>query len=167
MSNPVVSFLVLVLLLGRADGVLASAGCGEQEMSPAQFEQILSENSGADYLVLDVRSGEDFLVGTIPGAINIGQLQEIIADDAHLDVDNKPVLVVNANGLPNESLGKWITRLCNEDVEVWILQGGIQNWRAQGLVLENPMERLTVPGTVPFVIPRGLCEMNAPAQEYN
>lgn len=167
MSNPVVSFLVLVLLLGRADGVLASAGCGEQEMSPAQLNDILSEGDGADYLVLDVRSGEDFLVGTIPGAINIGQLQEIIADDAHQDVDNKPVLVVTVDGMPDDSLRKWIAKLCDEDVKVSVLQGGIRGWRAQGLVLENPMERLTVPGTVPFVIPRGLCEMNAPAQEYN
>ncbi|VAW19049.1 hypothetical protein MNBD_ALPHA12-1948 [hydrothermal vent metagenome] len=168
MANHIASFLVLLLLLMRPDIVLASGGCGEQQMSAVQLNQILSNGTSADYLLLDMRPRASFFAGTIAGAINIGQLQEILADEAaHHDVANKPVIIVTANGMLDDNMKQWVARLCSKDVTTWILQGGILAWREQGFTLENPMDRLTVPGTIPFVIPRGLCEMNAPAQKYN
>lgn len=47
-----------------------------------------------------------------------------------------------------------------------ILDGGMGAWLAHGGAVEQPGEAYVRPGTVPFTIPRGLCEMNTPAQEY-
>ncbi len=167
MQSPIATILFIVLLLAKPLAASASGECGTQEITPAQLDQILVEGQNEDYLLLDVRSQERFFSGTIPGAINIGKLQEILADNTHQDVENRSVVIVSEDGSPDNTVVEWIMQLCERDVDVWILKGGVQDWNAQGLLLENPMERLTTPGTVPFVVPRGLCEMNTPALEYN
>ena len=157
----------LALCLGLPGLARAGGTCGWQEMAPADLAADLRDapEQGA-YLLLDMRPGALFLAGTIPGAINTGQLDRILADDTHRDVDARPIVILTEDGQVDSALQAWIARACAGGVEVWILQGGLRAWRARGLPLEDPSRRLTAPGAVPFVIPRGLCELNDPAQEY-
>ena len=46
------------------------------------------------------------------------------------------------------------------------LSFGLDAWRAAALPVEVPQSEFMRPGTVPFVIPRGICEMNEPAEVY-
>ncbi|MEJ2530099.1 MAG: rhodanese-like domain-containing protein [Gammaproteobacteria bacterium] len=113
-------------------------------------------------LVLDVRSRSDYNAGTIVGALNGG-------------VDPKGYLADGRGGrlvlLSQESadvavIDAWVTRLTDAGHEVWLLQGGLAGWIKSGGAVETPEFSYSRPGSVPFLIPRGLCEMGEPAQVF-
>lgn len=158
--------LLTGLIALGADAALAASPCGKRQMTPAQLNQALSDDVAASILVLDTRARQDFLAGTIPGAVNTDMLQKKI-DGTHEDRQNAYIVVVTKKGRLDSARQAWVKRLCDRDIETRILQGGTDSWQAQGFGLELPEERLTLPGTVPFIIPRGLCEMNEPVQEFN
>jgi rhodanese-related sulfurtransferase len=158
--------LVLVFAAIAPNPGRAAEQCGTQQVSPAALSQTLMEGNDANLLLIDTRSRHDFLVGTLPTAITVGKLQDIIAR-THEDRQDAYVVVVTKDGGLDDTTLEWVERLCAEGVETWVLQGGINGWLAAGIGLEKPEDRLTVPGNVPFVIPRGLCEMNDPVLEYN
>jgi rhodanese-related sulfurtransferase len=144
----------------------AAGQCGAQQMAPATVNQTLMDGGGANVLLIDTRNREDFLAGTIPTAINTATLQDIIAG-AHEDRQDAYVVVVTRDGDLDGATLEWVGRLCDGGIEVWGLRGGINGWLAAGYGLEKPEDRFSSPGNVPFVIPRGLCEMNDPVLEYN
>jgi thiosulfate/3-mercaptopyruvate sulfurtransferase len=158
--------LVLVVATIAPNPSRAVEQCGAQQISPAALNQTLVEGNNANILLIDTRSRDDFLVGTLPTAITVAKLQDIIAG-THDDRQDAYVVVVTKEGDLDDATLDWVERLCAGGVETWILQGGINGWLAAGIGLEKPEDRLTVPGNVPFVIPRGLCEMNDPVLEYN
>jgi thiosulfate/3-mercaptopyruvate sulfurtransferase len=139
--------------------------CGTQQVSPTALSQTLMDGKDANLLLIDTRSRRDFLVGTLPTAITVGKLQDIIAG-SHEDRQDAYVVILTKDGGLDDTTLDLVERLCAEGVETWLLQGGINGWLAAGIGLEKPEDRLTVPGNVPFVIPRGLCEMNEPILEY-
>jgi hypothetical protein len=61
----------------------------------------------------------------------------------------------------------WDQRLVGFGYRVRALDGGLAAWRAAGLTVVRPEAGFARPGTVPFVIPRGLCEMNTPADRFD
>jgi len=158
--------LLLGLIISNPGAALAASKCGEQQITPARLNQILTGGESANILLLDARSRQNFFAGTIPTAISTAKLQDMI-DAAHQDSNDATVIVVTRDGLADGPLREWIEQLCEKDVKILILQGGIRGWQAQGFALEKPKDRLIAPGEVTFVIPRGLCEMNAPVQQYN
>lgn len=113
-------------------------------------------------LVLDVRSRSDYNAGTIVGALNGGVDPKGYLADGHggrlvlLSQESADVAVINA----------WITRLTDAGHEVWLLQGGLAGWIKSGGAIETPEFSYSRPGSVPFLIPRGLCEMGEPAQVF-
>lgn len=139
--------------------------CGTQQIAPSSVSQALAKDGGAKLLLIDTRSSDDFFAGTIPTAIFVAKLQDIVRG-AHEDSQSAFVVVITKNGSLDDTVLAWVRRLCAGGVETWVLQGGINGWLAAGIGLEKPEDRLTVPGNVPFVIPRGLCEMNDPVLEY-
>ena len=137
------------------------AGANGQEpnvITAAALAQWLDRGDGP--LVLDVRGRAAYLDGTISGAVDAGQDPEgFLPETGGGDV----VLV-----LPDEvAVESWRARLADFGYRVLILDGGIETWRAQGLPEEKPEVSYTRPGTVPFVIPRGLCELNEPSHRFD
>lgn len=111
--------------------------------------------------ILDVRGGAAYAAGSVPGAINAGRQPEGFLPDPRV---RRVVLI-----LPPEAdaavAAAWAARL-GPDTEVVILDGGFEGWLARGGTIERPGGPYVRPGTIPFTIPRGLCEMNDPAQEF-
>ena len=160
-------------MLARAEGViwprstslllLVSLGCawaageGVEPIGPAELSAWLSRADAP--LVLDVRGRDAYLEGTVGDALDAG------TDPAGFLPDSRGGDLVLI--LPEGALAEpWGTRLSDFHYRVYILAGGLTAWRAAGLPVQSPEESFVRPGTVPFVIPRGLCEMNEPAQAY-
>lgn len=111
-------------------------------------------------LLLDVRGRSAYLEGTLSGALDAGSNPEGFLPDSR---GGEVVLI----STPNQALQAWHARLINYGHRVQMLSGGIDNWHAAGLPVERPEKSFTKPGTVPFVIPRGLCELNEPAEIFD
>ena len=110
-------------------------------------------------LLLDIRGRAAYLDGSLAGAIDAGR------DPAGFLPDGRGGEVVLLPG-GEQDLGAWYRRLADYGHRVYLLSGGIEEWRAAGLPVERPEVSFTRPGTVPFVIPRGLCELNEPAEVF-
>ncbi len=113
-------------------------------------------------LVLDVRGREVYRAGTLPGAFNAGR-----DPFGYLPDDSKePVVLVVPVEADSKFIEAWRRRLADAGHEVWVLDSGFSGWKAIGGAVETSDVSYTKPGRVPFVIPRGLCEGNEPAQTY-
>jgi 3-mercaptopyruvate sulfurtransferase SseA len=66
----------------------------------------------------------------------------------------------------SSTLAAWTKRLADAGHPVWVLAGGLAAWRAAGGSVEIPDTHYSQPGRTPFLIPKGLCEGNAPAQVF-
>ena len=111
-------------------------------------------------LLLDTRGRAVYLAGTLPGALDAG------TDPAGYLPDSRggdAVLILE----PGTDPAPWITRLAAFGYQTQILAGGLSAWRAAGLPVVSPEASFARPGSHPFVIPRGLCEMNTPADRFD
>jgi rhodanese-related sulfurtransferase len=118
--------------------------------------------SGHAPLVLDVRGSAAYLAGTIPGSIDAG------TDPRGFLPDGRPgeaVLIMDPATSAAEA-ARWFDRLTGYQLSVSILKDGLAAWRARGLPVETPLESFQRPGQTPFTIPRGLCETNTPAKQF-
>lgn len=139
----------------------ASSLCEPTGISPAQLAGLLGEN-GKVPLVLDVRGREAHREGTVPGAVHVGTNPAGFLPPA----SDMPVVLVLSEPYDPAYLQAWARRLEDAGLSVRWLEGGLPAWRAAGFSLAKPEHAYRKPGTVPFIVPRGLCEMEAPAQEF-
>lgn len=145
--------LALLLLLGEVSARWPV-------VSASELQAWLQETDPP--LVLDVRGRADYNSGTIVGALNGGvDPLGYLADGRGgrlvlLTPDKTDAAVINA----------WVVRLVDAGHAVWILQGGLAGWIKSGGAIETPEFSYTRPGSVPFHIPRGLCEMGDPAHVF-
>lgn len=130
-------------------------------ISVADLAMLLAQDGKAP-LVLDVRGLEAHRVGTVPGAVHVG------TDPAGFlpPVSELPVILVLPEPHDPAYRQAWVRRLEEAGLAVRWLEGGLPAWRAAGLSVASPEHEYRKPGTVPFVVPRGLCEMGEPAQEF-
>lgn len=113
-------------------------------------------------LVLDVRGRSVYRTATVAGATDAG-----IDPLGYLPDDSKdPVVLIIPVDADNEFIGAWYKRLANAGHEVWILEGGLAAWVVAGGQIENHDTTYTLPGSVPFIVPKGLCEGGKPAQIF-
>lgn len=143
--------LCLSLLLSLS----ALASAAEREVTPRTLQRWMERPDAP--IMLDLRPpSEDG--GGLPGALAVGPDPGGFRAGAGVSA---AVLVGDASP---ESLAAWRRHLEGQGLTVWTLRGGLQAWREAGLPVTEP-DTYTRPGDVPFVIPRGLCEMNTPAQQ--
>jgi len=157
-SGILLGLVIAAVLASSAAGAAPDAATG---ISAAQLTELL-EAGGDVPLVLDVRGLEAHREGTIPGALHVG-----MDPAAYLPtVSERIVVLVLPEPYTAAYLGAWVRRLGNAGYLVRRLEGGMPAWRAAGLPVSTPEHVYSRPGTVPFVVPRGLCEMEEPAQEF-
>ncbi|WP_126654201.1 MBL fold metallo-hydrolase [Chryseobacterium aureum] len=101
---------------------------GLHAFSPEQFEEI-AEASGA--LILDVRTGSEFVKGFIPNAVNIGLDGDFAPWVGALIADvNQPILLVTEKGTEEEA----VTRLSRVGFDhiLGFLKGSFEAWKKSG-----------------------------------
>jgi len=134
---------------------------GRQYISVPELQEWIRQ--GKDLELIDVRGKQQYQSGTIAGAVNAGNDPKGYLPAVHSD----PIILITTDDINSNQLDRWVMRLQNVKDQIWILSGGINAWIAQGEPLEKPDEYYTRPGSVPFIIPKGLCEQGEPAQVYD
>jgi rhodanese-related sulfurtransferase len=98
--------------------------------SPAELHEMMRKNVN----VLDVRSGEEFAAGHIPGSINIALAGQFASwAGTILGLNAKPLLVAATDAQIEEAKMR-LARVGIEDLRGY-LEGGIAAWKAAGLPL--------------------------------
>jgi len=110
-------------------------------------------------LVLDVRGRSAYRAGTLLGAFNAG-----IDPLGYLPDDTKDavVMIIPVDAGP-VFVDAWFKRLTNAGHEVWVLEKGLAAWVKAGGKIEKSEVSYIRPGSVPFVIPKGMCEGGEPS----
>ncbi|ROR31972.1 rhodanese-like domain-containing protein [Inmirania thermothiophila] len=149
--------LAAVLLALAAGAAAAQVGAVDAAALARWLE------AGEAVTVIDLRPQGDYLAGTPVGALH--------ADPARPEAVGLPegggraVLLLPADA--DEGLvARWGAALARTGYRAYRLAGGVEAWKAAGLALEVPGVGRVRPDSVPFVVPRGLCEMNTPAQVF-
>ena len=130
-------------------------------IGPAVFNDRL--NSTNPPLALDIRGRETYLAGTIRGALHAGTNPQGFLPAS----GNGLVVLIAAEGAEDEYIESWIRRIRDAGHTVAVLEGGFSGWRDRGYPVVQPDVSFKKPGTVPFLIPRGICEGGEPAQVFD
>ena len=137
--------LLLVLSLSLFIGVVLTGGCVSTEtVSPNQETQIIENitppeaftliqdnQNNPDFVILDVRTPEEFADGHIENAINLDYYSETFRDELNKLDEGKKYLIYCRSG--NRS-GKALNIMQELNFrEVYNMSGGILEWEAEGL----------------------------------
>ena len=132
-------FLLVISLIT----VLSACSVSDEQVAsavqlPADIEQqqlLVMQQQKQDFLLLDVRSKEEFEQGHIPGAVNIehDQLNENIA--TLMPYTDKPIVVYCRSG---RRAGKAIDKLTELGFnQLHHLEGDMQGWQQAKLQISN------------------------------
>ena len=123
-----------IVLAAGAALLLLLAGCGAGEKSPGSYRQISMEEAvammeqEADYILLDVRTQEEYAQGHIPGAICVPN--ETIGDQEIPELPDKEqlILVYCRSGNRSKQASEKLVKLgYTNSVEF----GGINSWTGE------------------------------------
>lgn len=148
--------LTVVLLLPGTAGAVDL-----EPLEPAELAALLE--TPRPPLLLDIRGAKTYRAGSLPGALDAGRDPEGFLPQAA----KSEVVLLPAADTPDERLQAWAQRLGAKERRLYYLAGGVAAWQEAGHEVERHDQSYTRPGTVPFTIPRGLCEMNTPAKVYD
>jgi len=103
-----------------------------EDITPEEAFNLIKENQGSpDFVIIDVRTPEEFAGGHIENAINIDYYSDTFRDDLNKLDKNKTYLIYCRSG--NRS-GKALDIIEESDfLEAYNMLGGITAWQAEGL----------------------------------
>jgi rhodanese-related sulfurtransferase len=134
--------LLLVLSVLLITTVVVTGGCvgSEQETStriienvtPQEASTLIQDNqNNPDFVILDVRTSEEFTDGHIEDAINLDYYSETFRDELNkLDKDKRYLIYCRSGNRSGKALN--IMEELNFR-EVYNMSGGILEWEAEGL----------------------------------
>ncbi len=141
------SLLLLVLTGALVIGVVLTGGCAGQEtatlnqetptqiiedITPAQaFDLIQDNQNNPDFVIIDVRTSEEFTEGQIENATNLDFYAKIFRDELDNLDKNKTYLIYCRSGARSGKALNIMAELRFE--EVYNMSGGIIGWKAEGL----------------------------------
>ena len=135
-SRIIAASLSAVVLLGACGSGTATVDAPTQTQSielinPADADQLLEDNSGSgDFVILDIRTPEEFNAGRIAGSINIDFYEANFASELDkLDKDKTYFVYCNSGNRSGTAMG---TMRDLGFVDVYDLDGGIQAWYNSG-----------------------------------
>jgi len=147
--------LAVFLLLGSGDLSARWAS-----VNPGQLQAWL--DTADPPLILDVRGRAAYRAGTLAGALDGG-----VEPSGFLPDGGGELVLLLPEGASEQLVEAWFARLTDAGHQVWILEGGIAGWAEAGGHVEIPQSTYIRPGSVPFLIPRGLCEGGSPSQVFD
>jgi len=120
------AFVVLLILF--AFNEWRNHGSGSSVVSPQELVGLMNHSRAG---VVDIREKEAFEQGHILGAINI-RLSDMESKKKLLNkYRSKPIVVVCQNGMSSSKAVQWLKKEGFD--EVYILRGGIENWKIENL----------------------------------
>jgi len=132
------NFKVLALLLSLVIGATLAGGCAGTatqkftDITPqAAFALIQENRNNPDFVIIDVRTPEEFAGGHIEGATNINFYADTFRDTLNGLDRNKTYLVYCAVGGRSGSALDIMAELNFR--EAYNMLGGINQWRGEGL----------------------------------
>ncbi len=133
------SFIVTLLLCLSAVAVLTgsctnndSAGTTIRELTPQEAFDLIQENKdNPDFLIIDVRTPEEFNDGHIEGAINIDYYQPAFSEEISSLERDKTYFIYCRTGNRSSSVRDLMEEL--EFKEIHHLSDGIVGWNQAGL----------------------------------
>ena len=139
------NLMLLVLLVSLVIGVVLTGGCaGSETVTPETSTQIIEDvtpqeaftltqgnKDNPDFIIIDVRTPEEFADGYIENAINIDYYSETFRDELNRLDKSQTYLIYCRSG--NRS-GKALNIMAELNFrEVYNMLGGIVAWEAEGL----------------------------------
>ena len=139
--------LLPLLLVSLIIGVILTGGCVSTETVPPNQETQIIENitppeafaliqdnqNNPDFVIIDVRTPEEFADGHIENAINLDYYSETLRDELNkLDKGKKYLIYCRSGNRSGKALN--IMQELNFR-EVYNMSGGILEWQAEGLPL--------------------------------
>ena len=101
-------------------------------LSPAEVQGLLQQNANANVNVIDVRPGDTFAAGHVPGSINIALSGQFASwAGGILGIHSKPVLIGDTEAQIEEARLR-LARVGIEDLRGY-LAGGLAAWQKAGL----------------------------------
>ncbi len=135
-------FLAIVVLVVRSEGTYGETCISDSEMQFRILDDISAEESLAmiqartgepDFVILDVRTQEEYESGYIEGAINIDYYSETYRDDLDtLDKEKAYLIYCRTARRTGETMD--IMRELGFR-EVYNMLGGINEWEAEGFTI--------------------------------
>ncbi len=138
--------LLLIFSIPLAIGAILTGGCvGQVSEAPTQiienitpqeaFTLIQDNENNPDFVILDVRTPEEFADGHIENAINLDYYSETFRDELNKLGKNKKYLIYCRSGNRSGKTLNIMERLNFR--EVYNMLGGIIQWEAEGLPTTN------------------------------
>ncbi|MPM93529.1 Sulfurtransferase [bioreactor metagenome] len=114
--------------MGKLKSILMSGFTAEKNslyknITPQQAKEMMDETS--DYILLDVRTPEEFLAGHIPNAVLLPDYEIIRKAENIIDDKNKKILVYCQSGGRSLGAAKALTKMGYTNVFNF---GGIMRW---------------------------------------
>jgi len=131
---------LLTLLVLLVIGVVSTGGCFGQEtptqiiedITPQEAFTLIQDNqNNPDFIILDVRTPEEFADGHIENAINLDYYSETFGDELNKLDKNKTYLVYCRSGRRSRNALDIMEELNFR--EAYNMSGGIIEWKAEGL----------------------------------
>jgi hydroxyacylglutathione hydrolase len=103
-------------------------------LTPVEVQAVLAQNGGATINLLDVRPGEEFAAGHVPGSISIALSGQFASwAGGILGIHSKPILIGDTDAQVEEARLR-LARVGIEDLRGY-MAGGVKAWSAAGLPL--------------------------------
>ncbi len=119
-------FVLLVMIIAS---VVSAQIANATAISTTQAVQMVNQQKG---IFVDIRGEADYAKGHIADSLNL-PASNLLEGVATIKNKQKPVIVVSANGQGTLLISKQLQE--NGFSEVYILKGGIQNWKEAKLPL--------------------------------
>jgi len=128
--------MLLVLSVSLVIGVALTGGCVQaqiiEDITPQEaFTLIQNNKNNPDFVIIDVRTPEEFADGHIENAINLDYNSETFRDELNKLDKNKTYLIYCRSGSRSGSALNIMKELNFR--EVYNMLGGIIDWKAAGL----------------------------------
>ncbi len=122
---PMITILVLLFVLASTVTLMAKM----KNINTRKAYELIEERDGdSDFVILDVRTPEEFAEGYVENAVNIDFYEDVFPDELEgLDRD-KTYLIYCRSGSRSGKTFKMMENLGFKDV--YNMKGGIESWRA-------------------------------------
>ncbi|MBN1444346.1 MAG: molybdopterin-synthase adenylyltransferase MoeB [Planctomycetes bacterium] len=104
------------------------------QISPREVQELLDREGASSVMLVDVREGEEFRAGHLPGAVHLPRGSLELEAESKLGAPRGVIVAYCAEGVRSLFAARTLESLGFRDVRS--MEGGVSRWRQEGLPLE-------------------------------